>query len=748
MSSCGVYSQKVGLALSGGGAKGAVHIGIIKALEDNDIPIDYITGTSIGAIVGSLYAMGYSPEEMLNLLLSDNFYYWQTGKVEEKYRYFFRKTPNKPDFVKFRIPLDSLKIDLSLLPDHIVNPIQMNQAFMQLYAQANVQCGGDFNNLFVPFLCVASDVIHQKPVFFKSGNLGDAVRASMTFPLIFNPIYVDSIPMFDGGIFDNFPVNPMKTYFKPDFIIGSAVTGKKEMRPGNLNLYNLIGNMVMQKPDYKIDTGEGVVMNFILDDINLLDFHKSKALFNIGYEAALKMIDSIKMSVPRRMPAEELRQKRKDYKSKLPPLIFNKIYVLGVNESQQSYIQRQINHHGERFTMEDFKRSYFRLLSNPKIKEIIPSAVWNPDTGFFDLHLYIKIDNVIQLAFGGNVSSMSINQFYLGLGHRSLTSFASDLTLDMQVGNAFNGVSLIEKVELQGNIPFDITAQLTYNYRKYYESEKLFMDTEVSTFIHQRETYVKAGLGFPFADKARMDFATGYGILEDRYYQDKIYTNEYLDKSVQNLFLFGIFYRKNTQDAKQYPILGEDHHVFAQYVSGRETFTSAKQPKLQEKSYQSWIQIDATIYNLHEITSKFNLGYRVHGVLSSKNLLLNYTSTTLQAPAYSPTLHSMVAFNEAFRSNQFIAGGIIPVWKLNATFHARGDFHGFLPLYPLLKGDGMAARYGSLFTHPAYMGEISVVARLPFMSISLFANYYSFPKNDWNFGLNLGYLIFGSRFIP
>ena len=79
-----VSAQKVGLVLSGGGAKGAAHIGVIKALEENNIPIDYITGTSIGAIIGSLYAMGYSPEEMLELMLSKEFAYWQTGTVEEQ----------------------------------------------------------------------------------------------------------------------------------------------------------------------------------------------------------------------------------------------------------------------------------------------------------------------------------------------------------------------------------------------------------------------------------------------------------------------------------------------------------------------------------------------------------------------------------------------------------------------------------------------------------------------------------------
>lgn len=85
-----VSAQKVGLVLSGGGAKGAAHIGVIKALEENNIPIDYITGTSIGAIIGSLYAMGYSPEEMLELMLSKEFSYWQTGTVEEQYTYYSR----------------------------------------------------------------------------------------------------------------------------------------------------------------------------------------------------------------------------------------------------------------------------------------------------------------------------------------------------------------------------------------------------------------------------------------------------------------------------------------------------------------------------------------------------------------------------------------------------------------------------------------------------------------------------------
>ena len=135
-------AQKVGLVLSGGGAKGLTHIGIIRALEENEIPIDYITGTSMGAIVGSLYAMGYSPDEMEQLLKSDDFKRWYSGDVEEKYIYYFKKNPPTPEFINIRISLkDSLKsVKPHFLPNSIVDPIQMNIVFLQLFAQSTAAC--------------------------------------------------------------------------------------------------------------------------------------------------------------------------------------------------------------------------------------------------------------------------------------------------------------------------------------------------------------------------------------------------------------------------------------------------------------------------------------------------------------------------------------------------------------------------------------------------------------------------------
>jgi len=749
-----VYPQKVGLVLSGGGAKGAVHLGIIKALEENDIPIDCIAGTSIGAVVGSLYAMGYSPDEILDLFMSDKFYYWQTGKVEEKYRYYFRKDPQQPDFVKFNVPLnDSLSIRTTdLLPNSLVNPIQMNQAFLELYSQANAQCKGNFDNLFVPFLCIASDVFNKEMIVFREGNLGNAVRASMTFPLVFKPILKDdSIPLFDGGIYDNFPVNPLKKAFQPDFIIGSSAASTKMTKPSDMDLYKLVENIIMQRTFYRVNPNEGIILKFTLEDVGLLDFNKSKTLFDMGYKATLELMDSIKGRIERRVSLEELTERRKMYKKSLPALVFRNIFITGVNSEQKEYIENQIHKDQQtHFSIDDFKRTYFHLLSNPKIQEIYPQAVWDSIDNTFDLYLDVQIRNEITIAFGGNVSSMSANQLYLGIGYRSLTEFSAGINLDMQVGNTYNGIALSGKIEVPSStFPLDVSGTIVHNYRKYYESEKLFIDTDVSTFIHQRETYGKAGIGFPFQNKARIDVLLGYGGLEDKYYisnKGPYYTDNF-DKSVCYLFSTGLLYKKNTQDAKQYPIKGQNQHLYVQYISGKEKFYPAQSQNGQSQ-YQSWIQIDAFLYNIHTINTKLNLGYMVEGVVSGKNLLSNYTVSVLQAPSYTPTLFSNIAFNEAFRANQFLAGGIIPIWKLNSTIHMRGDFHGFLPIYPIRRGGDDKAYYGKLFTRPAYLGEISLVAQLPFMSISLFANHLSYPKNNWNFGLNIGYLIFGPKFIP
>ena len=238
-----LYSQKVGLVLSGGGAKGLAHIGVIKALEENNIPIDYVTGTSIGAIVGALYACGITPDEMIEMFKEERFYNYYNGIMPEKHYYFFKKLDPDISFLSVGVVRRDKSLSFSL-PTNLIATQPMDFGIMEYFTQYTAAANEDFDSLFVPFRCVASDVYNNKPVVFKNGDLGQAVRASMTFPFYFKPVEIDGTLYFDGGIYNNFPDDVMLKEFCPDFMIGVVVAGTTPKTDPD-NLISQIENLVL-----------------------------------------------------------------------------------------------------------------------------------------------------------------------------------------------------------------------------------------------------------------------------------------------------------------------------------------------------------------------------------------------------------------------------------------------------------------------------------------------------------------------
>ncbi|MGL5318174.1 MAG: patatin-like phospholipase family protein, partial [Bacteroidales bacterium] len=337
-------AQRVGLVMSGGGAKGIAHIGLLQVLEDHDIPIDYITGTSMGAIVGSLYAMGYSPSEMMDLIKSDKFKYWQSGVIKEEDMIYYLKNEPTPEWVQFNINFRKdapKKTQAYFIPASIVNPVQMNAAFLGLYGQAGGASGYNFDNLFVPYRCVSADTYNKNTLISKDGDLGMAVRASMTFPFVFSPIRINGNLMYDGGIYNNFPADIMMDEFNPDFMIGSSVTGTPN-RPAERDIMAQLENMVMQKTDYSIPKEKGIYIRSHLKDYGIMDFEKADSIYQVGYNMGMQFLDSIQGKIKRRVPKESVELRRMMYKSKLPDLVFDKISVNGVTYAQKEYIAAQI----------------------------------------------------------------------------------------------------------------------------------------------------------------------------------------------------------------------------------------------------------------------------------------------------------------------------------------------------------------------------------------------------------------------
>lgn len=747
-----VQAQKVGLVLSGGGAKGMTHIGIIRALEENNIPIDYITGTSMGAIIGSLYAMGYSPDDMEALLRSEDFKRWYSGQVEPEYGYYFKQNRPTPEFFNIRFSFkDSLHIKPQILPTSMVNPIQMNLVFVELFARATAACSGDFNRLFVPFRCIASDVYNKKPLIMRRGDLGDAVRASMSFPFVFKPIEIDSVLAYDGGIYNNFPTDIMREDFKPEVIIGSVVAANPG-KPKENDLMSQLENMIMQKTDYTLPDSLGIIMTFKYDDVSLLDFNRLQKLHDIGYNRTISLMDSIKGRIHRRVSAENVRLRRLVYRSNLPQFRFRDIYIEGANPQQQAYIKKEFHDEDhEVFTYEDLKRGYFRLLSDNMISEIIPHAVYDSENDLYSLHLKVKMEDNFSVRMGGSVSTTSSNQIYLGLGYQDLNYYSKEITLDGQIGKVYNNAQLMAKIDLPTRIPTSYRLIASLSTFDYYKKDKLFSKNDKPSFNSKDERFVKLMVALPFLANKRAEISIGYGKLQDNYFQSSVinFDKDRSDRSTYNLLGGAIGFYGSTLNARQYATKGYFEKLVAQVFSGKEKFIPGNptETSVTTKERQSWLQISYMKYAYHTMSPKFTLGWMAEMLYSSKNFSENYTATMLQAADFSPTPHSKLMYNEAFRANQFLAAGIKPIFVFNDMFQFRSEFYGFVPIFPIKKNALNKAYYGKAFSRFEYIGEISVICQLPFGAISAYVNHYSSPKKEWNVGLTLGWQLFNYRFI-
>ena len=745
-------AQKVGLVLSGGGAKGMTHIGIIRALEENNIPIDYITGTSMGAIIGSLYAMGYSPDDMEALLRSEDFKRWYSGQIEPEYGYYFKQNRPTPEFFNIRFSFkDSLHIKPQILPTSMVNPIQMNLVFVELFARATAACNGDFNHLFVPFRCIASDVYNKRPLIMRKGDLGDAVRASMSFPFVFKPIEIDSVLAYDGGIYNNFPTDIMREDFRPGVIIGSVVAANPG-KPKENDLMSQLENMIMQKTDYTLPDSLGIVMTFKYDDVSLLDFDRLQELHDISYNRTISLMDSIKSRIHRRTSAENVRLRRLVYRSNLPQFRFRDIYIEGANPQQQAYIKKEFHDEDhEVFTYEDLKRGYFRLLSDNMISEIIPHAVYDPKNDLYSLHLKVKMEDNFSVRMGGSVSTTSSNQIYLGLGYQNLNYYSKEITLDGQIGKVYNNAQLMAKIDLPTRVPTSYRLIASLSTFDYYKKDKLFSKNDKPSFNSKDERFVKLMVALPFLANKRAEISIGYGKLQDNYFQSNVinFDKDRSDRSTYNLLGGAIGFYGSTLNARQYATKGYFEKLVAQVFTGKEKFIPGNptETSFTTKDRQSWLQISYMKYAYHTMTPKFTLGWMAEMLYSSKNFSENYAATMLQAADFSPTPHSKIMYNEAFRANQFLAAGIKPIFVFNDMFQVRSELYGFMPIFPIKKNALNKAYYGKAFSRFEYLGEISVICQLPFGAISAYVNHYSSPKKEWNVGLTLGWQLFNYRFI-
>ncbi|MCK4427266.1 MAG: patatin-like phospholipase family protein, partial [candidate division Zixibacteria bacterium] len=304
-----VRRPKIGLALSGGGARGLSQIGILKVLEKENIPIDYIAGTSMGGIIGGLYAAGYSSHELERIVSKIDWNDLLSDTPPRLSLFLSQREESEGSLFQFR--LDGLK---PYIPTALTSGQKLSSLFTNLIMRASfsskwfAQPKSDFDDLKIPFRAVTTDLVTGERVVLDSGDLAQALRATMTVPLAFTPVEMGERLLVDGGLVDPVPVGVVKQMGADVVVavntVSSLLPAEKIKNP--IDIANQTTSiMSLQKKEEELKKADFVITPE-LSEFSAMDFGDVEKLISLGEETADSLIEEIKKII-------------KNKKSEIPP---------------------------------------------------------------------------------------------------------------------------------------------------------------------------------------------------------------------------------------------------------------------------------------------------------------------------------------------------------------------------------------------------------------------------------------------
>lgn len=749
-------AQKVGLVLSGGGAKGLAHIGVLKALEENSIPIDYIVGTSMGGIVGAMYAAGYSPSEIEYIALSEDFQEWVNGRYKTEYGYFFKKKPDNPSLITAKLQIDSGFN--ARIRSNLVNDIPLNFALLELLAQSSANARDNFDNLFVPFRCMVADVFTQKSIAVKKGSLVEAVRGTFTVPFIYRPVKVDGQYVFDGGLYNNFPVNVMKKEFNPDYIIGANVSSKIYNEYPKDNDEKLLDRFLiylfLSKSDSTSIGENGTYIQPNMEKFSVSNFKPVEELIKEGYDATIADLPKIRESISRRTSHKDLQARRSAFVNKNPPLSFKRVSATGINSSQQRYVERVFNSDSKEISLEQVKDGYYKLVADDNFETVYPRISYLPKDDTYDFELQVQPQRNFNVDLGGVVSTRPLSTAYLGLQYNFLHSNSYTFNASFYSGRFYESAQIISRMDVPTPVSFFLESEFTYNHWNYLNTSQIFLQNSEPSYITQADRRITLKAGIPAFKNGKLRAEMGFINFNNQFSPNNSFSfGDILDDQRFNGFLTSLVLDKNSLNNRQYASSGSSWEISLNYYAGNEEYRPGNVFRNEPFFYEvlpvkrniNWLR--AKIRNEHYFLKKgnFALGYLAEGVLSDKPLLSTFSSNLLSTPAFSPLQDSKSLYLENYRSNSYAAVGLMNVYNLYKHLDLRLEGYAFLPFQEFQLVGGQGTQFGKYFSDRHYIATAGLVYHSIAGPVSLSFNYYDDVQNQFGLMFHIGFLVYNKR---
>lgn len=738
-----LHAQKVGVVLSGGGALGIAHIGVLRELENNHIPIDYIAGTSMGAMIAGLYSCGYSPDEMEKLVLDPEFRHLVTGTLNPKYLFYFKKQEPNASFLNLKLNVDSA-IRTSL-PTNVVSSHNLDFALMELTAPANAASGYDFDSLFVPFRCIGGDIKNKREVVFRNGILSQAIRASATYPLYIKPIKVNDVLMFDGGLYNNFPADVLDRDFNPDIIIGSNVAGTGGGEPDEDDLISYIKYMVMGRTNYNAICDNMIIITPQVN-IGVFDFGNNAETIKEGARAATEKMDSVKMNISRRVSPEEVQARREVFKAKFLPLEIRDLHFTGLRRSQASYVRRLLRPRAhDSLSLSKLKRQYFRLVADEKIKDIYPTALYDPNSRQFDLYMKVRPDQSMEVQFGGNLSWKPVATAFVGIRYKRLWNNAMSVFANAYFGRVYNSAKVGVRFDFPTQTPFFVEPFYTYNRYNFFLNRGVVIERQRPTSVLMNNQEAGIAVGLPLTNRGKILLGGSFVYAQSDYYQKILFTQiDTADRTILRMGQAFVTYEQSSLDRKQFASRGGYLGASLRYFGGYEFYYPGSTSQLNGEIGGKplwWLQFRLSAEKYFLRNSRFRPGFSGEFFYSSMPFLSNYNATLIAARQYSPTPESRVIFMNEFRSLFYAALGAKLVCGITKNIEARLEANVFQNIREINREPDGKAAWGNYFFRTRVVGSAGLVYHTPVGPISLMFNYYQGAHNPYSLMFNIGYII-------
>ena len=353
---------KVGLVLSGGGAKGLAHIGVLKVIDSLGVRVDYVAGTSMGAIVGALYASGYTGKQIDSVFKKVDFDDILNDNLPRAAKTFYER--DNTERYAFTLPFNNFKVKLP-------SALSRGQNTYGLLSKMTLHVNSvkDFSELPIPFFCIATNVETGKAVMLDKGNLAQAIMASGAFPSLFQPVVINDQVLIDGGVMNNYPIDELRAK-NMDIIIGVDVQDTLHTRENlksapdvllQINNFRTIADM--KQKSKKTD----IYIKPDISNFSVVSFGEVNKIVRAGKLGALKKIQALK-----EIASYQTSKNKEIHIKPIDSIKINNVYLDGENNYTRSYVLGKLKlRHNEKISYDDFTKGVNNLVATNNFESFL-----------------------------------------------------------------------------------------------------------------------------------------------------------------------------------------------------------------------------------------------------------------------------------------------------------------------------------------------------------------------------------------